>query len=430
MTNPEEHPEITRLKRELLFRAADERSYQSLFVRAALRIDREFLSVNFRQKIQFFLYGFRWIGTKLYQRLRGEYWRIRAQRLPKEAFPPIAVILRGGIGDLVNASAFLTAFHEKWPLSFDVYFFNPSAAKFIFAKAPFVKHIFSLPDLEGNKKNYEAIMTVNDWLNFEVVDTTKASLLVQQLSQHFEKNKTQFQSFDGIAKTWNLFASHFLLSEDYIDTVLKKSLNRVTAPGCFLDLPIESAHLKIYPNTPNADYLETIGLKPGCYITVHDGFDNQACIRNKASTKQWPLSRWETFIRLFKEKAPEYKVVQLGGKNSRALAHVDLSLINQATLDEIAWILQHAKCHIDGESGLVRVAKTLGTRSVVLFGPTPLPYYGISGNINVAPKACGGCAGLTPDWMAQCPRGLPEPECMHSIHPEEVFQRVKELCFV
>jgi hypothetical protein len=73
--------------------------------------------------------------------------------------------------------------------------------------------------------------------------------------------------------------------------------------------------------------------------------------------------------------------------------------------------LQHAARHIDNEGGLVHLARCFGTRSTVVFGPTPIDYFGYEENQNIPPSAYGGCWFITESWMSHCPRGFATPIC-------------------
>lgn len=115
-------------------------------------------------------------------------------------------------------------------------------------------------------------------------------------------------------------------------------------------------------------------------------------------------------------------VVQIGSHHSAQFEGVDLSLVDLTSIGEVAWILKHSLLHVDGESGLVRMARALHTTSIVLFGPTSPSFFSFERNINLVSGVCNDCWWSKQDWMSFCPRGLKEPECMTSIEPEQVLQ--------
>jgi Glycosyltransferase family 9 (heptosyltransferase) len=165
---------------------------------------------------------------------------------------------------------------------------------------------------------------------------------------------------------------------------------------------------------------------PYDYITVHDGHDVNNDHKGR-STKNWDMEAWKAFLRCFQARFPEIKVVQLGGPNSRRIPGVDVDRVGMLGFKDSLAFLAHARLHVDGDSGLVHASRTLGTRSVVIFGPTPPSYFGYPENENIAPNFCGGCWWLKKNWMANCPVGYERVECMDSITPMEVLNRVKRI---
>ncbi len=51
-------------------------------------------------------------------------------------------------------------------------------------------------------------------------------------------------------------------------------------------------------------------------------------------------------------------------------------------------------------------------RCVVLFGPTPVEFFGYPQNINLEPSGCKACWFTTQTWLIECPRHTTGPECM------------------
>jgi ADP-heptose:LPS heptosyltransferase len=107
-----------------------------------------------------------------------------------------------------------------------------------------------------------------------------------------------------------------------------------------------------------------------------------------------------------------------------AIEGVDLNLVGKISFLEAAAVLERARLHIDGESGLVHLRHLLGGRSVVMFGPTPAEYFAYADNCNIVSKDCRGCMWMTDDWFEVCPRGLAESRCMASIATTEVLKDV------
>ena len=173
--------------------------------------------------------------------------------------------------------------------------------------------------------------------------------------------------------------------------------------------------------------LDVFGLQPQEYITVQRGASPLSMIRG--STKLWSKDNYEKLITLLKKRYPEKKIVQLGKTiNGGELDGVEVNLLDKTTWTTLGIVLKHAFLHIDGECGMVhyRAALHAGT-SVVLFGATPMDFYGYPDNINIKANACPQyCARLTDTWQEQCVRGFDEPPCMEAITPQMVMERIEK----
>jgi len=165
-----------------------------------------------------------------------------------------------------------------------------------------------------------------------------------------------------------------------------------------------------------------IGLKR--YITLNYGWGTNKFGKIKIPNKIWPLTYYQSFVALFKQKFPEIELVQLGMCDSEKIEGIDHYIFGHS-IELSKYILKGALLHIDGEGGLVHLATQLGTKCVVMFGPTPVHYFGYENNINIVSEKCNNCYYLDPDF-SKCIRNMEEPECMYSILPECVMKKVKE----
>lgn len=157
------------------------------------------------------------------------------------------------------------------------------------------------------------------------------------------------------------------------------------------------------------------------YITL--SCDSGASKDNSVISKSWPLKHFSRLVQLLKEKYPTLPIVQLGAAEAERIEGVDYYMLGKPfALAE--HILANAAFHIDTEGGLVHLASQLGTKCIVLFGPTWEKYSGYEENINIKAGACHECYGVYPD-ANQCARGLKEPECMYSITPEMVMEQIE-----
>lgn len=89
----------------------------------------------------------------------------------------------------------------------------------------------------------------------------------------------------------------------------------------------------------------------------------------------------------------------------------------------VKYILKNALFHLDCEGGLVHLATAIGTKCIVLFGPTPLKYYAYPQNVNIHTGVCEGCMDLSDNWPYECINNKRQC-CMYSITPEMVMKNI------
>jgi ADP-heptose:LPS heptosyltransferase len=196
-----------------------------------------------------------------------------------------------------------------------------------------------------------------------------------------------------------------------------------------LDLVGETANLAISRETslqyfPEIDPMAAwIGdLRGVPYITVHHGADKNMSSGKGLQTKNVPFATWAAIVRFV--KAEGFAVVQLGEVNEDLIPGIDYDFRGKTSFDETAYVIKYACVHVDTEGGLVHVARAVNTRSVVMFGPTPVEFFGYPSNVNIPSTVCGNCWWTTRDWAVKCPRGLENPSCMAEHVPQDVAKIV------
>lgn len=184
--------------------------------------------------------------------------------------------------------------------------------------------------------------------------------------------------------------------------------------------------LRIDENEEN--YLSSLGLVEGKYITVHRGWDRG----HVSNVKAWSLKSCGDMIPRLKAKYPKYKIVVIGSELSQAPQNMkgcDVNLIGNTTLDQVKILLKHAAVHVDNEGGMVHLRHALnGGPSVVLFGPTSDLLFGYSENENIKSNACSvSCEWLTSNWPLTCPRVKKGVPCMDNISIKQVEDAVERI---
>ncbi|SDH92049.1 ADP-heptose:LPS heptosyltransferase [Pseudobutyrivibrio sp. 49] len=159
------------------------------------------------------------------------------------------------------------------------------------------------------------------------------------------------------------------------------------------------------------------------YITVNYG--NGKCSDGSLVSKAWALEKFNNLVEEIYKRHPGMIVIQVGDAAAETIKGVNCSFKGEP-FENLAYILKNSRLHIDIDGGLVHMATQLGTKCVVLFGPTPVEIYGYKQNINIVSKDCNGCFGLYKN-MYQCAKGYEKPLCMENITVEMVMDKVDEV---
>lgn len=192
-----------------------------------------------------------------------------------------------------------------------------------------------------------------------------------------------------------------------------------------LDLVGYSAGLNVHRDSPLEYYYDgNLGLLPvksligKQFVTIHNGADRAMSSSEGISTKMLPVTAWQDIVARLKKGG--LIVVQVGTKDETPIPGIDLDLLGKTNLAQLAKILHSSSCHVDTEGGLVHLARSVNTPSVVAFGPTPVAFFGYPRNVNLAPNECGNCWWITENWCWTCPIGKKDAQCMLSHSTEEI----------
>lgn len=154
------------------------------------------------------------------------------------------------------------------------------------------------------------------------------------------------------------------------------------------------------------------------YITVNYGNG----IGSYNISKQWPLEKFTELVGKIKKQYPELKIIQVGSLEAEKIANCNKYILGE-NLELVKYVLLNSILHIDIEGGLVHIATQLGTKCVVLFGPTSINAFGYPQNINIKAGDCHNCCGVESD-IYKCARHLDIPACMEAISVDMVYKEV------
>lgn len=143
-------------------------------------------------------------------------------------------------------------------------------------------------------------------------------------------------------------------------------------------------------------------------------------------TKRWPVDRWRGLANGL--TALGCQVVQLGHGDAPIGAGVDLA--GRTSVREAACVLRSSRLAVVSDSGLMHLARAVGTPTVALFGPTA-PGILIAGDpqlhVVTNGRACRACWNESLEMTREgvCPRGI--PECLGTIDVATVLETARGL---
>lgn len=327
----------------------------------------------------------------------------------------------GGLGDHLIAARYIRDLRlAAGDFTFDIFSSRPGIADWIFQKLPGFRKCyeerFSWPLSAGH---YDIRFSVTDFVSCDelVVSLGAATRTTRNLFLSI-RNMERFRR--EIKNLGTIMDRHPLMSGLLAQTAFMLGHKRHNFVHAMSGIDYTNLPLPLQLD----DVREKFGLPPGPYITIADGYDLafHTDVANVRSTKSYP--HYDALVRILKERFPALVIVQVGKDVGRPMIGVDKVLLNQTSLSEIASLISTSSLHIDNEGGLVHLASALGVKSCVIFGPTPVDYFGYDGNINIRPTFCGGCYWVNETWMVDCPRRFDGPQCLVEQTPEAIVSAV------
>ncbi len=344
---------------------------------------------------------------------------------PRPALSPerlnLLVHIRGGIGDVAMARVLIKKLRETLPQAYIAFSYDSKSV---------VDMIFSDGLIDRFEPTgyralaYDVVLSGCHLLMYDVINRVR----VQQLAPHFLPILEKGLSVQNCFKEFARYSPH--LDGQLAEIAIAHGGSRITNLGWFSGLEIHQNDFA--PISLSAEkahqLLNRFHLTSGTYLTIHDGINTNTNTSCGYPTRCWPVSYWEEFCKSIKQQFPQFTLVQLGGSKSKPFPFVDVSLVGKTTIADLPYILDNARLHIDGESGLVHLAHLTRVRSVVLFGPSKAAYLGYARNVNITAPGCGGCMNIRPDWMTQCIFGKEHAQqCLAQITPQAVAAEVAKL---
>ena len=335
----------------------------------------------------------------------------------------IALKYGPGIGDtLVKKKIFMELVSMESDCNIDIY--CPGISQVVYSFYSDQKNLNAVFDDGGalyasQHKKYDLSLTLSfmmevDSFNYERVKEHNIEF-AEKLKQLQEACSNYHLTGVGVIQRYVHFHRMKFLGLDYY-----------TYPNYTGVFNIKDHQVTIPLDVSYEDQVRRLAL-PEKYVTINYGGGVASNCTNNEIAKEWPFSYLERFVKLFKEKYPQVGVIQLGSEGTPKVNGVDACFLGE-NLELVKYIIRDSLVHIDKEGGLVHLATQLGTKCIVCFGPTQEEFFGYPENINLKAGNCHGCHCLY-DGFDVCARGMKKPECMWSITPQMVMDKVGTLEF-
>lgn len=329
----------------------------------------------------------------------------------------VAVYLGGGLGDCIIAKRLIAEIidkaHGKGQLDIYASAGNIDFIQSVFQKMKALNRCFVGKNSYLQERNhYDVALEIAYFLSLDSFHEAIVREKDCEFANVFSRLQEHIRSYGLSLQRPTDFSVHFLRTKFAgLDCYTGYRYDGVFAISNHqVQIPLTLDGMKGY---------QRLDLSERPYITINFGWGSNINGKGKLPNKVWPISAYGKFVGLFKTRFPDIGILQVGVAGCYQIPGVNRYILGQ-TLEVIKYVLKEAILHIDCEGGLVHLATQLGTKCVVLFGPTPVHFFGYEENINIVSEKCNGCYYVNENF-AICAKGLEEPECMRAITPEKVM---------
>ena len=334
----------------------------------------------------------------------------------------IAFFLAGGLGDCIIDKKFILALLEesKSDISVDLYgdIYNEECINSFFRDCDCVKNIISGKKIyQSTYKKYEVAISV---LSFAIIDFVNEEKVKSKDLDFYNK----LTELDAAIKEYELVGNRLGEAGIHFQRMKYRNENCFTFFSYQGVLDIDDMRVSLSLNKDKESDFKSLDL-PENYITLNYGWGNSIHGEYRVPNKVWPFEYYDALSKMIKKEFPDVCLVQTGMGYSPKIEGVDKYVFDSG-LDTLEYVLMNSSLHFDCESGLVHLATQLGTKCVVVFGPTLPEVFGYPQNENILSSACNGCRALMDDF-SRCMHVNEDRECMYSIEPEAVFEKIKEI---
>ncbi|MDR1418387.1 MAG: hypothetical protein LBI80_04450 [Endomicrobium sp.] len=315
-----------------------------------------------------------------------------------------AFIMDGGIGDIIREISILVEIVKMFPnIVIDIY--SARKTRILFKGLKNIRFFFELDMVIITKNKYDVIYS---------------PMLQYQNTSNCQKivfNNNTKSEIIKIKKNLNDYRNRFFAStkKELHHIVRQKTVAGVdNAEDIYLTL-----NFQVMP-------LDKFGINKSVkYITFNYGSGGNGC---NIDSKCWDKKHWYSCLRILSENVKDIKIVQVGVSNYK-VEGIDniIQTASRTSFDELCTILKGSLLHIDIDGACTHICKAIGTKAVVLYGPTSAKIVGYTENINITSSVCRGCCHILDHKLwGKCLLEHEKSLCMDSIKPQFVAQKAIE----
>jgi ADP-heptose:LPS heptosyltransferase len=341
--------------------------------------------------------------TKACVRCFCNFFKITLSRNSNDKFYT-ALIINGGIGDVIRQISVISELVKMFPnIIIDIY--TNRKMHFLFKGIKNIRFFFEIDLIIVTNKKYDIIYDLfleyqNEKVCQKIVFNTYSKPESVRILQNLNNYKNKYLSIKNSSINKNLHYVVMQKTQAGVDNI-EESLN---------------------VNYSN-DFGKFKTIKNLKYITFNYGSGSNG---TNTDPKCWDINHWQKLLSILKRELIDIKIVQVGASNH----NFEESFINTAkktSFDELCTILKNSLLHIDIDGACTHISKALGTKSIVLFGPTSAKSLGYTENINITSSLCRDCYHFIDNtFWGKCLLGHQRSLCMDSISPEFVANKVLE----
>jgi ubiquinone/menaquinone biosynthesis C-methylase UbiE len=342
----------------------------------------------------------------------------------------VALVVSGGAGDLLESTHLVAPVSDHFSCDVSIIAAQRNAGEIVAhnpyvieALVPVTEDVFGFAEHLRNIPVFDLIIMWRYGVNYIAPPGSRIA-------------RADIRSLEETSSELRRILQKYYLSEGRPAFLLQLSREMARAGLSAMNVSVATSglhqrHLYEIPFFPSKQSLRIMSrLLAKSYVTVHHGFDTKllpARTRKTeySSTKNLSMRQWAEIVSLLQKEGVE--VIQLGVLEEEKIAGVTHCLNGQTSFEEAALLIKHSLCHIDTEGGLVHLAHAVHAPCVVLFGPTPVEFFGYPQNINLEPSGCKACWFVTQTWLIECPRHTSGPECMSGHSPSSVADAAKRI---